>query len=123
MVFNTASSAGGSPLIQRSGLICATHKGAQIGTYEPACFQFLHGCRHFFFQVEHQLGALLLVLQGGPQRVNCERLQSAQNGMIGAATKTRDSFVTNTECDQGAFVKVKCKLRLGPGSVFSTRPR
>lgn len=78
MVLNTSSSAGGSPLIYRSGLM-RDHKRAQIRAEQPALFLFLHRGRDFFLEIEHHGGVFLVTLGGGTQRLIGKGLKPPQD--------------------------------------------
>src|SRR5208282_1526131 len=78
IVLSTSSSGGGSPLIQRSGLMRATER-AQVRADETSFFQLLYRCRNFLLEVEHHRGPFLVILDGGAERFIGKALESPED--------------------------------------------
>ena len=76
IVLSTSSSGGGSPLIQRSGLMRATTNERRYGLTRPTFFQLLYRCRNFLLEIEHHRGPFFVILDSGAKRFIGKALES-----------------------------------------------
>ena len=105
-------------MIHLSGLIRATTNARKYGLTKPRSFNFFHPGGDLLFKIEHHGGALLMILDGGAQRLIGKALQSSQNRIVDTSAKTRRLLVADAESDESGVIEVERKPGLGPCGIF-----
>src|SRR3989442_15061094 len=122
IVFSTSSSGGGSPLIQRSGLMRAMTKARRYGADEAARLQPGDDRGDALVELKEHLRLPLVNPDDFRNRLVREGHEPAHDGVVGRAGEFRIALVAHTERDQRSLFQIEGKLRLRPRTVFVDQP-